>query len=65
MPDRKQNGGLANGAAVYVCSPAVDAVLFAPPYIINEAEVTELVDIFAKSVDEVLKDKGLDLARNS
>ncbi|KAF9891256.1 hypothetical protein FE257_004820 [Aspergillus nanangensis] len=37
---------LANGAAVYLCSPAVDAVLFAPPFIISEAQVEELVDIF-------------------
>jgi adenosylmethionine-8-amino-7-oxononanoate aminotransferase len=46
---------LENGAAVYLCSAAVDAVMFAPPFIINETEIHELVRIFTKSVKEVLK----------
>ncbi|KAK3314113.1 class-III aminotransferase [Apodospora peruviana] len=33
------------GAAVYLCSSAVDAVLFAPPFIINAEEVGKLADI--------------------
>ncbi|KAF4962153.1 hypothetical protein FSARC_9727 [Fusarium sarcochroum] len=48
---------LRNGAAVYLCSPAVDAIMFAPPFTINEDEVGVLVDIFTKSVDEVLDRK--------
>ena len=44
----------ANGAAVYLCSAAVDAILFAPPFIINEDEVRELVGIFTASVKQVL-----------
>lgn len=46
---------LSNGAAVYLCSSAVDAILFAPPFIINEREVHELVDIFVASVKQVLE----------
>ncbi|KAH7024770.1 pyridoxal phosphate-dependent transferase [Microdochium trichocladiopsis] len=45
---------LENGAAVYLCSTAVDAVMFAPPFIISEAEVDELVAIFSSSVTQVL-----------
>jgi len=44
----------ANGAAVYLCSAAVDAVLFAPPFIITEDEIRELVGIFTASVRQVL-----------
>jgi len=44
----------ANGAAVYLCSAAVDAVLFAPPFIITEGEIRELVSIFTTSVRQVL-----------
>ncbi|KAH8694450.1 pyridoxal phosphate-dependent transferase [Ilyonectria robusta] len=47
-----------NGAAVYLCSAAVDSVMFAPPFIINETEINELVDIFLRSVNEVLERKG-------
>ncbi len=50
---------LANGAAVYTCSPAVDAVLFAPPFIINEQEVKELVRIFVRSTKQVLQERGM------
>ncbi|KAJ4252015.1 hypothetical protein NW762_011316 [Fusarium torreyae] len=48
---------LRNGAAVYLCSPAVDAIMFAPPFIISEDEIVVLVDIFTKSVTEVLGGK--------
>jgi adenosylmethionine-8-amino-7-oxononanoate aminotransferase len=53
------NTCLKNGAAVYLCSDLVDAILFAPPYIISEAEVFELVEIFVASVREVLSIKGI------
>lgn len=43
------------GAAIYLCSPAVDGVLFAPPFIINEEQIQELVDIVASAVVEVLE----------
>ncbi|KAK4938256.1 hypothetical protein LTR10_021235 [Elasticomyces elasticus] len=49
---------LSNGAAVYLCSSAVDAILFAPPFIINEQEVYELVSIFVASTKEVLRQRG-------
>lgn len=48
---------LSNGAAVYLCSPAVDAILFAPPFIISEQEVSELVSIFVASTKQVLRQK--------
>lgn len=54
---------LKNGAAVYLCSDATDAVMFAPPYIISEAEIDDLVDIFAKSVRSVLSSRGLEEPR--
>lgn len=50
---------LSNGLAVYLCSPATDSILFAPPFIINEHQVKELVDIFAASTSEVLAKRGL------
>ncbi len=50
---------LANGAAVYLCSAAVDAILFAPPFIISEQEVHELVSIFAASTRQVLQEKKI------
>ncbi|KAL1957362.1 hypothetical protein VTO42DRAFT_6042 [Malbranchea cinnamomea] len=49
---------LEDGAAVYLCSSAVDAVMFAPPFIINEEEVMELVRIFTSCVKKVLKQRG-------
>lgn len=45
---------LENGAAVYLCSNAVDAVLFAPPFIISKAEVDKLIDVFVSSAQEVI-----------
>ncbi|KAH8178622.1 aminotransferase class-III domain-containing protein [Sarocladium implicatum] len=48
---------LANGLAVYLCSPATDSVLFAPPFIINAEQVREMVQIFVESVKAVLKSK--------
>ncbi|KAI0151426.1 pyridoxal phosphate-dependent transferase [Pestalotiopsis sp. NC0098] len=50
---------LSNGLAVYLCSPATDSILFAPPFIIHEHQVKELVDIFAASTSEVLAKRGL------
>jgi adenosylmethionine-8-amino-7-oxononanoate aminotransferase len=47
---------LETGAAVYLCSAAVDAIMFAPPFIINEEQVAELVDIFVAAVKHVLSD---------
>lgn len=49
------------GAAVYLCSSAVDAVLFAPPFIVDEGQVKELVTIFAAAVREILMRRGLNL----
>ena len=46
------------GAAVYPCSSVVDAVLLAPPYIISKDEVVQLVDIFLRSVANVLSRRG-------
>lgn len=43
------------GAAVYLCSSAVDAILFAPPFIATEEEIRELVGIFVKGVNAVLE----------
>jgi len=43
------------GAAVYLCSSAVDGILFAPPFIITEEEIKELTTIFWKSVQSVLQ----------
>jgi adenosylmethionine-8-amino-7-oxononanoate aminotransferase len=43
-----------NGAAVYCCSTAVDAILFAPPFIISEEEVEELAGIFIRSLNNVI-----------
>lgn len=48
---------LANGLAVYLCSPATDSVLFAPPFIINAEQIEEMVGIFVKSVHQVLRSK--------
>lgn len=50
---------LSKGAAVYTCSSAVDAILFAPPFIINEREIKELVRIFAASTKQVLEEIGM------
>jgi adenosylmethionine-8-amino-7-oxononanoate aminotransferase len=50
---------LKNGAAVYQCSPAVDAILLAPPFIISRNEVRHLVDIFVASVKQTLMARGI------
>lgn len=42
------------GAAVYLCSPAVDAIVICPPFIINDAEATKLADIVAQALRNVL-----------
>lgn len=46
------------GAAVYPCSPAVDAVMFAPPFIIHDTEVLKLVRIFVRALNNVLKQRS-------
>ncbi|OQU98805.1 hypothetical protein CLAIMM_04534 [Cladophialophora immunda] len=46
---------LKEGAAVYVCSKAVDAILFAPPFIISEIEIDTLVEIFVNSATKVIQ----------
>lgn len=51
---------LSNGLAVYLCSPATDSILFAPPFIINEQQVRELVDIFVASTKQVLAKQASD-----
>jgi len=51
---------LETGAAVYLCSAAVDAIMFAPPFIINEEQVAELVDIFVAAVEHVLSDSQVE-----
>jgi adenosylmethionine-8-amino-7-oxononanoate aminotransferase len=43
------------GAAVYLCSPVVDAILICPPFIISDAEVARLAEIVACAFDAVLK----------
>lgn len=64
LPDRRSlakevsEACLQNGAAVYLCSSAVDAVLFAPPFIITESETKALVDIFTSTVQQVLRSRG-------
>ncbi|KAK3633141.1 hypothetical protein LTR56_015917 [Elasticomyces elasticus] len=50
---------LANGLAIYLCSSAVDCVLFAPPFTIREREVYEMVDIFVRSTKQVIEQRGL------
>ncbi|KAL2865960.1 pyridoxal phosphate-dependent transferase [Aspergillus lucknowensis] len=46
-----------NGAAVYHCARVVDAILFAPPFIITADEVERLVRIFTTSVLEVVQSR--------
>ncbi|KAJ4297630.1 hypothetical protein N0V90_005523 [Kalmusia sp. IMI 367209] len=43
------------GAAVYVCSSAVDAILIAPPFTVSQDEIIELANIVIASLDAVLK----------
>ncbi|KAJ9134134.1 Class-III aminotransferase [Pleurostoma richardsiae] len=42
------------GAAVYLCSPAVDAILICPPFIMTEEETRRLAAIFLAAVDAVV-----------
>ena len=48
---------LGQGLALYLCSSAVDGVLFAPPLIISEGEVEKMVAIFWQSVQVVIDDR--------
>lgn len=51
-----------HGAAVYLCSPSVDAVMFAPPFIISEDEIDLLASIFTDATAKVLERHNQDLA---
>lgn len=42
------------GAAVYLCSPVVDAILFCPPFIMTEGETVQLARIFIEALSSVL-----------
>ena len=42
------------GAAVYLCSPVVDAILFCPPFIMTEEETVKLARIFIQALRAVL-----------
>ncbi|PGH06722.1 hypothetical protein GX51_02163 [Blastomyces parvus] len=48
------------GAAVYLCSGTVDALLFAPPFIISENEISTLAKIFLVSLKSVLERRQAD-----
>lgn len=52
---------LKNGLAVYLCSAAVDAILLAPPFIIIEQELEELVSVFVQSTKEVLQLRSIEM----
>ncbi|ETN39531.1 uncharacterized protein HMPREF1541_05757 [Cyphellophora europaea CBS 101466] len=45
------------GAAVYLCSPVVDAILICPPFIINDTEAAELAEIVAQAFKNVLNSR--------
>jgi adenosylmethionine-8-amino-7-oxononanoate aminotransferase len=49
------------GAAVYLCSTAVDAILVCPPFIISDIEVAELAKIVAQALRSVLKTRTCEL----
>jgi 4-aminobutyrate aminotransferase-like enzyme len=44
-----------NSLAVYLASGEVEAIIFAPPFIITEQEVEELVRIFVASTVEAIR----------
>ncbi|UPK96874.1 hypothetical protein LCI18_007809 [Fusarium solani-melongenae] len=45
------------GAAVYLCSPAVDAVLLCPPFVASEEEIRSLGQILVQAVRDVLQSR--------
>jgi adenosylmethionine-8-amino-7-oxononanoate aminotransferase len=45
------------GSAVYLCSSAVDAALFAPPFVMTEDQIVQLAEIFVQAVAVVLKSR--------
>lgn len=51
------------GAAVYPCSPTVDALLFAPPFIISAEEVAALAGAFHRALKTVLSRRREMVAR--
>lgn len=46
------------GAAVYLCSPVVDAILLCPPFVASEEEIRALAAIMAQAVSDVLASRG-------
>ncbi|KAH8681912.1 pyridoxal phosphate-dependent transferase [Xylariales sp. PMI_506] len=46
------------GAAVYLCSGLVDAVLLCPPFIMTETETLTLARIFVEAVESVLEGRA-------
>lgn len=46
------------GAAVYLCSPAVDAILMCPPFVATEDEIRSLARIVLQALDDVLKSRA-------
>lgn len=54
----------AQGAAVYTCSAAVDAVLFCPPFIITASQVNELVGAFVRGLESVLHKRAREVLSN-
>ena len=55
VSERVSRRALANGL---ICRPLGQAVVLAPPFIITEAEIDELFDILARTLDEVASDIG-------
>ncbi|WAO94720.1 Hypothetical protein NCS54_01231600 [Fusarium falciforme] len=48
---------LALGAAVYLCSPAVDAVLLCPPFVATDLEMEKLANILVAALTDVMKSR--------
>jgi adenosylmethionine-8-amino-7-oxononanoate aminotransferase len=46
------------GVAVYLCSPAVDAILICPPFIVTEDDVVKIAQTIAEAVRYILKSRG-------
>ncbi|KAI6081279.1 pyridoxal phosphate-dependent transferase [Hypoxylon rubiginosum] len=46
------------GAAVYLCSPTVDAILICPPYIMTKVETKELAGTFVEAFKQVLASRS-------
>ncbi|KAL2210714.1 PLP-dependent transferase [Sarocladium strictum] len=48
----------ATGVAVYLCSPAVDAILICPPFILTEEDVDKIATTVAEALHYVLDGRG-------